>query len=59
MTQDPAATFERFEGMVVGLDRLEGFVQGATKHFAGGEMEIVLVTQSQLPFLDGNRAFSR
>ncbi|MEZ4680516.1 MAG: endonuclease/exonuclease/phosphatase family protein [Caldilineaceae bacterium] len=57
LTQDPAATFERFEGMVVGLDRLEGFVQGATKHFAGGEMEIAFVTQSQLPFLDGNRVF--
>ncbi|MCB0189999.1 MAG: hypothetical protein KDE31_37265, partial [Caldilineaceae bacterium] len=56
LTQDPAR-FEPFEGMVVALTGVEGIVQGPTKHFADGEMEVAFLAKEHLPYLDGGRLF--
>lgn len=57
LTQEPSSLFERFEGMVVELSAVEGIVQGPTKHFADGEMEVAMLAKEHLPYLDGGRLF--
>jgi len=53
----PAELFERYEGMLVQVENLVGSVQGPTKRFDGGDMEIVIVAPEVLPYLAGGRVF--
>ena len=54
---DPAALFEQYEGMVVEVDDLVGFVLGPTKHFRDGSAEIAFVIEPYLPYLREERIF--
>ncbi len=53
----PAESFEAVEGMVVEVSDLRGTVQGATKHFEGGEVEVALLPTGLEPYLAGQRVF--
>lgn len=57
LNSDPALLFERYEGMLVEIDGLEGIVQGPTKRFSNGEAEIAIVDQDLLPYLPGQRVY--
>ena len=54
---DPAALFERYEGMLVQVPQLRGVVQGPTKIFRSGDVEISLVDSRLLPYIEGARVF--
>jgi len=48
---DPASLLEQFEGMLVAFEELRGVVQGPTKRFRNGNVEIALIRISR----SGNR----
>ena len=52
---DPATLLERFEGMLVAIDGLEGVVQGPTKRFRSGDAEIALLAGNSLAQVAGGR----
>ena len=54
---EPAAQFERYEGMLVRMEAPLGVVQGPTKHFSGGEQEIAFVAVETMAYLAGGRVF--
>ncbi len=54
---DPARVFERYEGMLVQVEHLQGVVQGPTKRFRNGDVEIAFVARSLLPYIEGRRVF--
>ena len=54
---DPESLLEQFEGMVVAFKRLQGVVQGPTKRFSNGNVEIALIAEEALPFVQGGRVF--
>ena len=54
---DPESLLEQFEGMVVAFERLQGVVQGPTKRFSNGNVEIALIAEEALPFVQGGRVF--
>ncbi len=54
---DPEALLERFEGMLVAFEELQGVVQGPTKRFSNGNVEIALIAEQALPFVRGGRVF--
>ncbi len=53
----PATSFEQVEGMVVEVADLSGTVQGATKHFATGEVELALIPSGLHQYIPGKRVF--
>ena len=52
---EPELRLERFEGMLVAFSELQGVVQGPTKHFSNGNVEIALVADRSLPYVHGGR----
>ncbi len=54
---DPQAQFERYEGMLVRLDGLDGYVHGPAKGYASGEVEIALLDAKLQPAVRGGRIF--
>ncbi len=54
---DPESLLERFEGMLVAFEELQGVVQGPTKRFSNGNVEIALIAERALPFVRGGRVF--
>lgn len=54
---DPESLLEPFEGMLVALEELQGVVQGPTKRFRNGNVEIALIAEQALPFVQGGRVF--
>jgi predicted extracellular nuclease len=57
INSDPAALLEPFEGMLVAIDHLTGIVQGPTKRFRDGSVEIAIVPKPFVPYLPGGRVF--
>ncbi len=57
LAADPAEQYERFEGMLVRIDDLDGVVQGPTKRFNNGDAEIAFVPRAVVPYLPGGRVF--
>ncbi len=53
----PATNFEQVEGMVVEVTNLRGMVQGSTKHFATGEVELALIPMGLQHYITGKRVF--
>ncbi len=53
----PASLLEPFEGMLVAFEELRGVVQGPTKRFRNGGVEIALIATQSLPFVRGGRVF--
>ena len=51
----PELRLERFEGMLVVFSELQGVVQGPTKHFSNGNVEIALIADRSLPYVHGGR----
>ena len=51
----PELRLERFEGMLVAFSELQGVVQGPTKHFRNGNVEIALIADRSLPYVHGGR----
>jgi hypothetical protein len=56
LNSDPAL-WEPFEGMLVTLDQFSGIVQGPTKRFNDGSVEIGVAPAPFLPYLPGGRIF--
>ena len=54
---DPESLLEPFEGMLVAFEELQGVVQGPTKRFSNGNVEIALIAEQALPFVQGGRVF--
>ena len=54
---EPESVLERFEGMLVAFEEVQGVVQGPTKQFSNGNVEIALIAEQALPFLQGGRVF--
>ncbi len=54
---EPESLLERFEGMLVAFEELQGVVQGPTKRFSNGNVEIALIAEQTLPFVQGGRVF--
>lgn len=54
---EPASLLEPFEGMLVSFDELQGVVQGPTRQFSNGNVEIALIAEQALPFVQGGRVF--
>ena len=54
---EPESLLEPFEGMLVAFEELQGVVQGPTKHFSNGNVEIALIAEQALPFVQGGRVF--
>ena len=54
---EPESLLERFEGMLVAFEELQGIVQGPTKRFSNGNVEIALIAEQALPFVQGGRVF--
>ena len=54
---EPESRLERFEGMLVTFEALQGVVQGPTKHFSNGSVELALIADQSLPFVHGGRVF--
>ncbi len=54
---DPESLLEPFEGMLVAFEDLQGVVQGPTKRFSNGNVEIALIADQALPFVQGGRVF--
>lgn len=53
----PVEVFEHLEGMLVSLESLSGVVQGPTKRFSSGDVEIALVVDDLLPHLPAGRVY--
>lgn len=53
----PAELLEPLEGMLVSLESLSGVVQGPTKRFSSGDVEIALVVDDLLPHLPAGRVY--
>lgn len=53
----PADIFEPLEGMLVSVEELTGTVQGPTKRFDSGDVEIALVMEGLSPYLPGGRVY--
>ena len=53
----PTAIYEAYEGMVVAITNLTGTVQGPTKHFADGALELALLPTALQAYLHGGRVF--
>ncbi len=53
----PTELFERYEGMLVRVENLVGSVQGPTKRFEGGDIEIAIIAPEILPYLAAGRVF--
>ena len=54
---EPESLLEPFEGMLVAFEELQGVVQGPTKRFSSGSVEIALIADHALPFVQGGRVF--
>lgn len=54
---EPESLLEQFEGMLVAFEELQGVVQGPTKRFSNGNVEIALIAEQALPFVQGGRVF--
>ena len=54
---EPESLLEPFEGMLVAFEELQGVVQGPTKLFSSGSVEIALIADQALPFVQGGRVF--
>ena len=54
---DPESLLEPFEGMLVAFEELQGVVQGPTKRFSNGNVEIAFIAEEALPFVQGGRVF--
>ena len=54
---EPESLLEPFEGMLVAFEELQGVVQGPTKLFSNGSVEIALIADQALPFVQGGRVF--
>ena len=54
---EPESRLERFEGMLVAFEELQGVVQGPTKRFSSGSVELALIADQSLPFVHGGRVF--
>jgi hypothetical protein len=57
LNSDPTLLLEPFEGMVVALDQFSAVVQGPTKRFRDGSVEIGIVPTAFVPYLPGGRIF--
>jgi len=57
LRQDPQTLFEKYEGMLVTLPSLSGVVQGPTKRFSSGDVELAFVPSQLEPYLDGGAVF--
>lgn len=55
--QSPAELFEPLEGMLVSLEGLTGLVQGPTKRFDTGDVEIALTAEGLPAYLPGGRVY--
>ncbi|MBI3959591.1 MAG: hypothetical protein HY328_12350, partial [Chloroflexi bacterium] len=55
--RDPVEIFEPLEGMLVSVESLTGVVQGPTKRFRSGDVEIALVVERLAPYLPGGRVY--
>lgn len=53
----PADLFERYEGMLVQVENLHGFVQAPTERFSNGNVEIALLPARLAPYVTGARVF--
>ncbi len=53
--QSPAATYEAMEGMLVEMTGFSGVVQGPTKRFDSGDVEIALMPERLAPYLIDGR----
>ena len=54
---DPVSLLEPFEGMLVSFEELQGVVQGPTKRFSSGSVEIAFIADRSLSFVRGGRVF--
>ncbi len=57
LNTDPESLLEALEGMVVVLEPFTATVQGPTKRFESGDVEIGVVATELLPYLPGGRVF--
>ena len=57
LAANPVDLFEQYEGMLVRVDDLVGVVQGPTKRFSNGEMEIAFIPEQWAPYVAGDRVF--
>ncbi|MEZ4612640.1 MAG: hypothetical protein R2838_20755 [Caldilineaceae bacterium] len=57
LAENPVDLFEQYEGMLVRADDLVGVVQGPTKRFSNGEMEIAFIPEQWAPYVAGERVF--
>ncbi len=55
--QSPGDIFEPLEGMLVSLDTLTGTVQGPTKRFDSGDVEMALVVEGLEAYLPAGRVY--
>ena len=55
--QNVQATYERFEGMLVTVPPLGGVVQGPTKRYDTGDVEISLIPDRLAPYVTDGRVF--
>lgn len=53
--QQPSALLEPLEGMLVAVPALAGVVQGPTKRFTNGDVEIAFVPAALTPYIDDGR----
>lgn len=53
----PSIPYEAYEGMLVAVTNLTGTVQGPTKHFADGDMELALLPTMLQAYLPSGRVF--
>ncbi|RLT44282.1 MAG: hypothetical protein DWI57_03395 [Chloroflexi bacterium] len=53
----PTAIFEPLEGMLVSLESFTGTVQGPTKRFASGDVEIALTVEGLSSYLPAGRVY--
>lgn len=57
LAMTPTLLFEQYEGMLVQVADLVGIVQGPTKRFAEGDVEIAFVPEVAHPYLADGRVF--
>ncbi|RME63237.1 MAG: hypothetical protein D6790_05025, partial [Caldilineae bacterium] len=57
LNTDPVAVFERYEGMLVTTPDFQGVVQGPTKRFSSGDVEIGVVNANVVPYLPAGRVY--
>jgi len=57
LRNEPQALFEQYEGMLVQLPSLSGVVQGPTKRFSSGDVELAFVPEQLAAHLDGGMVF--